>query len=377
VNPVCGCPPGRNPFSRGGLGRRGALRATGVGFVATLAGILTRAGRVARAQPVTAQVPVVDRVSVRIVTDAYTDPFTTPPRPDGIRIEPAGRAERRGVPPRATLRAEWGLSMLAESARGDETRRVLIDFGYSPEVLLTNLGLLCTNAVRYSRTSRRSGRGTRRPTGMTPTVARACAARATPARRTAGRPNCATPARVRSTVRRRRPRHSARQRRWPQPILVCALPGRPPAAAPHRRGGVEGRVGHPASASARCCRKPRRRQRPAARRRVGSRCRRSTGARPPSRGQALGVRPAALGAACGCRGKPRSPPSSAECRAIVPIRTDHGLGARLAGIAAGVRMPAVRRATASGSAQPGLRLGFRHPISLRSASFGSACSPRS
>ena len=142
MNPVCGCPPGRNPFSRGGLGRRGALRATGVGFVATLAGILTGAGRVAGAQPVTAQVPVVDRVSVRIVTDAYTDPFTTPPRPDGIRIEPAGRAERRGVPPRATLRAEWGLSMLAESARGDETRRVLIDFGYSPEVLLTNLGLL-------------------------------------------------------------------------------------------------------------------------------------------------------------------------------------------------------------------------------------------
>src|SRR3712207_5389382 len=142
MNPICGCPPGRNPFSRGGLGRREALRATGLGFVATLAGILTGAGRVARAQPVTAQVPVVDRLSIRVVTDAYTDPFALSPGPSGIRIERFGRAERRGVPPRATLRAEWGFSMMAESARGDETRRVLIDFGYSPEVLLTNMGLL-------------------------------------------------------------------------------------------------------------------------------------------------------------------------------------------------------------------------------------------
>jgi 7,8-dihydropterin-6-yl-methyl-4-(beta-D-ribofuranosyl)aminobenzene 5'-phosphate synthase len=107
-----------------------------------LAGILTGAGRVARAQSVAGQVPVVDRVSIRIVTDVYTDPFAASPRPNGIRIERAGRVEKRGVPPHATLRAEWGLSMMAESARGDETRRVLVDFGYSPEVLLTNMGLL-------------------------------------------------------------------------------------------------------------------------------------------------------------------------------------------------------------------------------------------
>ena len=50
MDPICGCPPGQNPFSRGGFGRRQALRATGIGFVATLTGILTGAGQVARAQ---------------------------------------------------------------------------------------------------------------------------------------------------------------------------------------------------------------------------------------------------------------------------------------------------------------------------------------
>ena len=35
-----------------------------------------------------------------------------------------------------------GACRCREVARGDETRRVLIDFGYSPEVLPTNLGIL-------------------------------------------------------------------------------------------------------------------------------------------------------------------------------------------------------------------------------------------
>ena len=142
MGPTCDCPVGRNPFCRGGFGRREALRATGIGFIATLTGILTDSGRIANAQPVTAPVPVVDRLSVRIVTDVYTDPYAASPKPNGIRIERVGRVEKPGAPPHATLRAEWGLSMMAESARGDETRRVLVDFGYSSEVLLTNMGLL-------------------------------------------------------------------------------------------------------------------------------------------------------------------------------------------------------------------------------------------
>ena len=118
------------------------LRATGVGFVATLTALLAGAGRTARAQPASGEIPVVDRLSVRIITDNYTDRYSVPQTTDGLKVERVGATESVGIDPHATLRAEWGLSMLAESARGDETRRVMVDFGFSPEVLLTNMGFL-------------------------------------------------------------------------------------------------------------------------------------------------------------------------------------------------------------------------------------------
>jgi 7,8-dihydropterin-6-yl-methyl-4-(beta-D-ribofuranosyl)aminobenzene 5'-phosphate synthase len=46
------------------------------------------------------------------------------------------------APPRASLSGEWGLSMHAQSHRGSEVRNVLIDFGYTPEVLLNNMSIL-------------------------------------------------------------------------------------------------------------------------------------------------------------------------------------------------------------------------------------------
>ena len=46
------------------------------------------------------------------------------------------------APPRTALNGEWGLSMHAQSHRGDEERNVLVDFGYTPEVLLNNMSIL-------------------------------------------------------------------------------------------------------------------------------------------------------------------------------------------------------------------------------------------
>jgi 7,8-dihydropterin-6-yl-methyl-4-(beta-D-ribofuranosyl)aminobenzene 5'-phosphate synthase len=43
---------------------------------------------------------------------------------------------------RRALLGEFGLSILAESQAGAQARRVLVDFGYSPEVLANNLALL-------------------------------------------------------------------------------------------------------------------------------------------------------------------------------------------------------------------------------------------
>ena len=140
--PWCACVPGGNPFTRGRLGRRQALRATGVGFVATLTSILLGAGRTARAEPVAGGPPVVDGVSVRILADNHTDRYSIPFAAPGMKVERVTGSERPGVPPVNTWRAEWGLSMLAESVRADETRQVMIDYGYTAEALLGNMGLL-------------------------------------------------------------------------------------------------------------------------------------------------------------------------------------------------------------------------------------------
>lgn len=118
------------------------FQATAVGFVATLTAMLVGAGRIAKAEPVLGGAPVVDGLTVRIVTDNYTDRFSLPVKTPGMKVVRKGSTEQVGKAPHATLRAEWGLSMVAESLRGGETRRVMIDYGYSPEVLLTNLGFL-------------------------------------------------------------------------------------------------------------------------------------------------------------------------------------------------------------------------------------------
>ena len=143
IRALCGCLPGQNSFSRG-VGRRQALRATGIGFVATLASILSGAGRTALAQPAAGRVPVVDRLSVRIVTDISTDPYV--PALPATRTGSGSSASAGVGSPASHRMPRCGPSgvcpCLQNPRRGDETRRVLVDFGYSPEVLLTNLGIL-------------------------------------------------------------------------------------------------------------------------------------------------------------------------------------------------------------------------------------------
>ena len=49
----------------------------------------------------------------------------------GWGIGPASRPE--------ALVSEFGLTMHAQSKRGEETRNVLVDFGYTPEALMNNM----------------------------------------------------------------------------------------------------------------------------------------------------------------------------------------------------------------------------------------------
>jgi chromate transport protein ChrA len=62
--------------------------------------------------------------------------------PCARRVLPAPRRPTHFKPPEKVLLSEFGLSMHLETQRGNETRNVLIDFGYSSPTLLNNLDIL-------------------------------------------------------------------------------------------------------------------------------------------------------------------------------------------------------------------------------------------
>ena len=123
------------------IGRRqflGAASATAVG--SAFAGLLGPA-RIAQAQPLTGPVPEVDRLAVRVVTDSYHHAFEPTRRIGEVDVQRFAFALSKD-PPRRALQNEWGLALQLESTHGGETRRVLIDFGFTPETLNNNLELL-------------------------------------------------------------------------------------------------------------------------------------------------------------------------------------------------------------------------------------------
>ena len=95
-------------------------------------------------------VPEVDRLAVRMVTDNVVIQFVPPETRHGVAIERRSRSNTSAeAPPRTALNGEWGLAMHAQSHRGTEERNVLIDFGYTPEVLLNNLSILAIDPADF------------------------------------------------------------------------------------------------------------------------------------------------------------------------------------------------------------------------------------
>lgn len=90
-------------------------------------------------------VPQVDRLSLQVIDDASTfGPFLENLNLPGLTVVRVGNGRPSQGPrmlPR-TVVGEFGLSILGHSAIGSSERRVLIDFGYSKEVLLNNMQLL-------------------------------------------------------------------------------------------------------------------------------------------------------------------------------------------------------------------------------------------
>lgn len=127
--------------------RRDVLKAGSAGAMAAALGGLFAASSAVRAQPVAGSVPVVERVSVRVLTDSYHHAFERTATINGVQVQ------RFSFPvdvnqPRRTLQAEWGLSLHVESAKGGETREMLVDFGYTPEALLNNMEIFGIKAEK-------------------------------------------------------------------------------------------------------------------------------------------------------------------------------------------------------------------------------------
>jgi 7,8-dihydropterin-6-yl-methyl-4-(beta-D-ribofuranosyl)aminobenzene 5'-phosphate synthase len=120
----------------------GSLAAGGAGFVTAMMATLAASGRTQPAKSLRGEVPVVDRLAVRIVTDNVVIQFVPAEKRDGLSIERKSGNTHPDKPPRTVLNGEWGLAMFVESKRGDETRHLLIDFGYTPQVLLNNMEIL-------------------------------------------------------------------------------------------------------------------------------------------------------------------------------------------------------------------------------------------
>jgi hypothetical protein len=82
--------------------------------------------------------PLVDRVSVRVVLDASHDVFLGGGDPgDRVKVERTGLPRNNKI-----IHDEWGLSLYIESAKRAEQRSYMLDFGWTPEVLINNLELL-------------------------------------------------------------------------------------------------------------------------------------------------------------------------------------------------------------------------------------------
>jgi 7,8-dihydropterin-6-yl-methyl-4-(beta-D-ribofuranosyl)aminobenzene 5'-phosphate synthase len=115
------------------IGRRDFLKSSAAGVAA----LMPVVGTISRAFAAPIAVPTVDRLSARVVVDSSFDLFFRPAQFAGVSIT---------MPPRTdanrNLHSEWGLSLYLESQRGDEQRKLMLDFGYSAPVLLNNIEVI-------------------------------------------------------------------------------------------------------------------------------------------------------------------------------------------------------------------------------------------
>jgi 7,8-dihydropterin-6-yl-methyl-4-(beta-D-ribofuranosyl)aminobenzene 5'-phosphate synthase len=121
------------------LGRRDFLKGSAALAGATAAGSFSCVD-LASAAPI--DVPVVDKLSIRVIVDSTQNLFLRAGTVNGVSVQPT--PVQAGFP--NVIHTQWGLSLWLESQRGDEPRTLLLDFGYTPDVLLNNMSLMGLDA---------------------------------------------------------------------------------------------------------------------------------------------------------------------------------------------------------------------------------------
>lgn len=121
--------------------RRDVVCGGGAALFGSLLATLLGGARPARAEALTGAVPEIDRLAVRVVIDSYQIAVAPSVKAGEVEIERFGWG-LSDQPPAKTLVSEFGLSMHVESQRGSEVRHVLVDYGFTPETLVNNVGLL-------------------------------------------------------------------------------------------------------------------------------------------------------------------------------------------------------------------------------------------
>jgi 7,8-dihydropterin-6-yl-methyl-4-(beta-D-ribofuranosyl)aminobenzene 5'-phosphate synthase len=82
-------------------------------------------------------VPTIDKLTMRVLIDSSHDLFMRPVSVNGVAHQPPGLG--KGSDFKKILHNQWGLSLYLQSERAGEQRSMMLDFGYSPDALISNI----------------------------------------------------------------------------------------------------------------------------------------------------------------------------------------------------------------------------------------------
>jgi len=108
---------------------------------ALLAGTALALGPV-RVEAATLAAPEIDRLTIRVLVDSGHELFLDKTDHPMVKVERSGIGIIGGSAALAGINSQWGLSLYIESTAAGVTRRQMLDFGLTPDVLVNNATLL-------------------------------------------------------------------------------------------------------------------------------------------------------------------------------------------------------------------------------------------